>query len=74
MNKNDREFLVEVTKPDGTVKDLYYTNIISVIIERNDEVKGVMNIFKAADAIKEGLEVNGDDINMKGYKFKRKTK
>lgn len=68
----DKDFLVTVTKPDGSSKELYYSNIISVIIERNDDAKGVMSIFTAADKIKAGEEVSGDDINMKGYTFKKK--
>ncbi len=71
MNK-DKDFMVEVTKPDGTVKEMFYSTIIGVVIERNDDAKGVMKIFEAADKIKAGDLVAGDDINMKGYSFKRK--
>lgn len=70
----NNDFLVIVTKPDGSSKELYYSSIIGVIIERNDDAKGVMKIFEAADAIKAGVEVNGDEINMKGYTFKRASK
>ncbi len=68
----DKDFMVTVTKPDGTVKEMFYSTIISVIIERNDDAKGVMKIFEAADKIKAGEQVNGDSINMKGYSFKKK--
>ncbi len=70
--KNDKDFAVIVTKPDGTVKEMFYSTIIGVVIERNDDAKGVMKIFEAADKIKAGDEVDGADINMKGYSFKRK--
>ena len=72
MNK-DKDFAVFVTKPDGTTKEMFYSTIISVIIERNDDAKGVMKIFEAADKIKAGELVSGDDINMKGYSFKKKS-
>ena len=71
MNK-DKDFAVFVTKPDGTTKEMFYSTIIGVIIERNDDAKGVMKIFEAADKIKAGELVNGDDINMKGCSCKRK--
>ncbi len=70
--KNDKDFSVIVTKPDGTTKEMFYSTIISVIIERNDDARGVMKIFEAADKIKAGELVAGEDINMKGYSFKRK--
>lgn len=72
MSNKDKDFIVVVTKPDGSEKELYYSNIIGVIIERNDDAKAVMKIFEAADKIKAGEQVNGDDINMKGYFFKKK--
>ena len=72
MNK-DKDFMVEVTKPDGTTKEMFYSTIIGVVIERNDDAKAVMKIFEAADRIKAGFEVDGNDINMKGYLFKRKS-
>ena len=72
MNK-DKDFAVFVTKPDGTTKEMFYSTIISVIIERNDDAKGVMKIFEAADKIKAGELVSGNDINMKGYFFKKKS-
>ena len=71
MNK-DKDFAVFVTKPDGTTKEMFYSTIIGVVIERNDDAKAVMKIFEAADKIKAGELVAGDDINMKGYSFKRK--
>ena len=72
MNK-DKDFMVEVTKPDGTTKEMFYSTIIGVVIERNDDAKAVMKIFEAADKIKAGELVAGDDINMKGYFFKKKS-
>lgn len=72
MKNDGKDFAVFVTKPDGTTKEMFYSTIIGVVIERNDDAKGVMKIFEAADRIKAGFEVDGADINMKGYLFKKK--
>jgi hypothetical protein len=73
VNNSNKDFTVIVTKPDGTTKELFYSTIVSTLIERNDTAKAVSQLFECCDNIKKGVEVNGELINMKGYTFKRKN-
>lgn len=70
-NNGKEDFKLEITKPDGTKKEMFYSTVISVLIDRNDDAKKLPALFDAADNIRRGNLVDGTDINMKGYTFKR---
>jgi hypothetical protein len=70
-NNGKEDFKLRVTKPDGTEKEMFYTTVVGVLIDRNDDAKKLSNLFVAADAIRRGELVDGKDINMNGYTFQR---
>lgn len=64
-------FSVTCTKPDGIVVTHKYHKLLDVLIERNNSATKVMALFDCCDKIKAGEVVDGEECNMKGYKFQR---